>query len=104
MASKTVFIHAGDSSLLLTHGGELDQLHHGAVLGDVQEGDLALVLPLVGGPHLGQAEAGGLDGVVQQQLRPVEAKRKAKHFKVAQKKLPNKWVKNLTNFREVCSH
>ena len=29
-------------------GGQLDQLHHRAVLADVQEGDLALVLPLVG--------------------------------------------------------
>ena len=28
-------------------GGQLDQLHHGAVLADVEEGDLALVLPLV---------------------------------------------------------
>ena len=28
-------------------GGQLDQLHHRAVLADVEEGDLALVLPLV---------------------------------------------------------
>ena len=30
-----------------SQGGQLDQLHHGAVLADVEEGDLALVLPLV---------------------------------------------------------
>ena len=32
-------------------GGELDELHHGAVLGDVEEGDLALVLALVSRLH-----------------------------------------------------
>ena len=37
-------------------GGQLDQLHHGAVLADVQEGDLALVLPLVSGLHRGDGQ------------------------------------------------
>ena len=32
-----------------SEGGQLDQLDHGAVLADVQEGDLTLVLPLVSG-------------------------------------------------------
>ena len=39
-------------------GGELDQLDHGAVLADVEEGDLALVLALVRGLDRGDGEGG----------------------------------------------
>ena len=47
----------GDVDVLgLGQGGQLDQLHHGAVLADVQEGDLALVLALVRRLHRGSQE------------------------------------------------
>ena len=51
-------------------GGQLDQLDHRAVLADVQEGDLALVLPLVSGLHRGDGEGGLL--IVQSQAAPTE--------------------------------
>ena len=50
--------------------GQLDQLHHGAVLADVQEGDLTLVLPLIGGLHRGDGEGGLL--IVQGQTASTE--------------------------------
>ena len=43
-------------------GGQLDQLHHGAVLADVQEGDLALVLALVSDGQAAQHQPGELAG------------------------------------------
>ena len=51
-------------------GGQLDQLHHGAVLADVQEGDLTLVLPLISGLHRGDGEGGLL--IVQGQTASTE--------------------------------
>ena len=61
--------------LVLTERGQLDELDDGAVLGDVQEGDLALVLALVRGPDVVQPQAGALLVVVNDQLSPGKRKK-----------------------------
>ena len=54
----------------LTKCRQLDKLNNGAILGDVQEGDLALVLALVRGHHVLHLELGVRPVVVDHELAP----------------------------------